>query len=103
MKTRVVNFKKEAHTFYIGRKRNNKFHFGNPFEMGKGRDGSRKEVIDKFERWLDGDPGFKHIEPERRKYILTNLHLLKGETLGCFCKPLACHGDIYVKMLEEIE
>jgi hypothetical protein len=25
---------------------------------------------------------------------------LDGRTLGCWCKPLACHGDILVELLE---
>jgi len=24
----------------------------------------------------------------------------KGKRLGCWCKPLACHGDIWVELLE---
>lgn len=27
---------------------------------------------------------------------------LRGKTLGCFCKPAACHGDIIVRVVEEI-
>jgi hypothetical protein len=25
---------------------------------------------------------------------------LQGKTLGCWCKPLACHGDVIVEILE---
>ena len=27
---------------------------------------------------------------------------LKGKTLGCWCKPKRCHGDIIIKLLEEL-
>jgi hypothetical protein len=25
---------------------------------------------------------------------------LKGKRLGCFCKPLACHGDVIKEYIE---
>jgi hypothetical protein len=28
-----------------------------------------------------------------------DLHELKDKRLGCYCKPLACHGDVYVELL----
>ena len=30
---------------------------------------------------------------------LKDLHELKGKTLGCFCKPKRCHGDILVELV----
>jgi hypothetical protein len=27
---------------------------------------------------------------------------LKGKTLGCFCKPLACHGDVLAYIADSI-
>ena len=50
--------------------------YGNPFVIGK--DGTRKEVIDKF-----------------TSLILPNLDVtaLKGKHLVCFCAPQVCHGD----------
>lgn len=53
---------------------------GNPFRIGV--DGAREEVIAKFERYGKA----KGLDKRARAY--------RGETLGCFCKPLACHGDI---------
>ena len=29
----------------------------------------------------------------------TNVVKLKGKTLGCFCKPYPCHGDIIAEYL----
>lgn len=96
--TRVVNVKHENYDILIGRIRGQLFHYGNPFYIG--RDGDRPEVIDKFRRWLNGDPEFADVEPERRGWILRNLHLLKDKILGCFCKPEDCHGDVYVELLD---
>jgi hypothetical protein len=82
--TRVVHCKREKYDIYIGRPSK----WGNPFMIGK--DGNRQEVIRKY-----------------REYILSNdkllndLHELKGKTLGCWCKPSACHGDVLVELIEE--
>lgn len=79
--TRVVHCKKDPYDVYIGRPSK----WGNPFIIG--RDGNRDEVVRKY-----------------RKYLLDRLELvealpeLKGKTLGCWCAPQACHGDV----LEEL-
>ena len=80
MKTRVVNRYKEPYDVYIGRPSK----WGNPFSIGK--DGTREEVIEKYERYLMG-----------KVELLTSLHELRGKVLGCWCKPLACHGDVLVR------
>lgn len=33
--------------------------------------------------------------------LMHNIPLLAGKTLGCWCKPEACHGDILVKLVKE--
>ena len=79
-KTTVVNIK---HDFdfdvYIGRKPHRPYHWGNPFHIGS--DGTRKEVIQKFDYWLSG-VAYADIEPRRREWILENLGELRGERLG---------------------
>lgn len=103
MATTVVNMYKEKYDVYIGRVRTKggmslPNHFGNPFIIG--RDGDRAEVIDKFRRWINGDPTLAYVEPDRRRWILDNLRTLKDKKLGCFCKPQDCHGDVYVELLD---
>lgn len=87
MKTKVVNKYKNVFDVYIGRGS----IFGNPFVIGK--DGDRKTVVKKYEKYfydrLRSDPNFK-------RSVLT----LDGKVLGCFCKPLLCHGDVIVSYLE---
>ena len=57
---------------------------------------SRDDVISKYETYI-------------RKKILNDLTLrnellkLKGKNLGCWCHPNKCHGDILLKILNEIE
>lgn len=82
--TKVVNCNTEYYDVYIGRPSK----WGNPFKIG--RDGSRKEVIEKY-----------------RKYILSNDKLLKdldeleNKILGCWCKPKSCHGDVLVELVNK--
>lgn len=100
----VVNLKYEHYDIYIGRKYGESFHFGNPFTYIKNIPdtiyvASREISVMRFEQWLEGKiPVF---EP-RRDWILENLNLLKDKKLGCYCKPLECHGDILKKLVEKI-
>ena len=106
--TTVVNCRKEKYDIYIGRPYDGisppefgtyTLHFGNPFILR--RDGNRKVVINKFERWIRGED-YPKLYPKRRKWILKNLYRLRNKRLGCFCSPKACHGDVYVKLIEEL-
>ena len=83
MKTRVVHREKSPFDIYIGRPSK----WGNPFEIGK--DGSRKEVIAKYKEYIESNPDLK-----------MSLCELKGKVLGCWCKPLPCHGDILAEMCD---
>ena len=77
----VVHCKREAYDVYIGRPSK----WGNPFAIGK--DGDRDQVIKKFKDYL-----FKNIK------LMRDLDELKGKTLGCWCSPNECHGDILVEL-----
>jgi hypothetical protein len=74
-----------ADDVYIGRPSK----FGNPFVIG--RDGTRADVIDSFERWVRSQPQL--IEAAKRE--------LKGKNLVCWCAPLACHGDVLQRIANE--
>lgn len=82
--TNVVNLKTSKYDVFIGRPSK----WGNPFKIGK--DGTRSEVIKKYEQWIRTQPN-----------LLKDLIELKGKTLGCYCKPEACHGDILIKLIKE--
>lgn len=92
MKTHVINVKKipdypmRNRYVYIGRGS----QFGNPFRIGK--DGNRAEVIEKYKKYF-----YNKLNNIQFKQAV---HRLQGKKLGCFCKPLACHGDIIVEYLE---
>ena len=83
--TRVVHLKKEPYDIRIDRAT----EFGNPFVIG--RDGTRAEVILKYAEWVKTQPN-----------ILARLSELRGNTLGCWCKPLACHGDVLAAMADSL-
>lgn len=34
-------------------------------------------------------------------HLLSKLHELKGKTLGCWCKPNKCHGDVLIELVTE--
>jgi len=40
----------------------------------------------------------EQIEKEPETF---DLDLLRGKTLGCWCKPNKCHGDVLVRILNE--
>lgn len=83
-KMKVVNCNTESYDIYIGRPSK----WGNPFKIGK--DGTRKEVIEKYRDYILSN-----------KELMDSLHELEGKTLGCWCKPKACHGDILVELVSK--
>jgi len=82
--TKVVHCKKEAYDVYIRRPSK----WSNPFKIPW--DGSREDVINKYEAYIMSHPDLINSLPE-----------LQGKILGCWCKPKACHGDILVRMIED--
>lgn len=81
---KVVHCKKEPYDIYIGRGSK----WGNPFKIG--RDGTREEVISKYYYYI-----LKQYD------LMDQLDELYDKRLGCFCAPLACHGDILKSLAEE--
>lgn len=98
---------------YIGRGRSLN-HWGNPFShLARSRASvmvdSLAETIASFEGWLLGKI-YSQVEPDRRRWILSNLHTLKGKPLSCHCAPPegvnlsfqdCCHGQAYLRLLED--
>jgi hypothetical protein len=84
-KTTVVNLKHNDYDVFIGRPS----IWSNPFRIGI--HGDRNEVIEKFRELIKSQPHLIELARE----------MLKGKVLGCFCKPLPCHGDIWCELLNE--
>jgi len=92
MTTRVVNIRTAGYDVYIGRAGHGQDgYFGNPFRLEAGQ--PRGTTIEKYRKYfynrLETDPEFKR-----------RIHELKDKTLGCFCKPYACHGDVIKEYLD---
>lgn len=81
----LVVHRRDAHDVYIGRPSK----WGNPFVIG--RDGTREQVIAAYEMWIKTQP-----------HLMAALHELKGKRLGCFCAPLACHGEVLVRLANAV-
>lgn len=84
--TTVVNIKRHKCDVYIGRGS----PFGNPFRIGD--DGDRAQVLVKYRNYFNQ----RLTDQSFRDKVLE----LKGKVLGCWCKPLACHGDVIIEYLE---
>lgn len=64
--------------------------YGNPFVIGQ--HGTRDEVCDAYESMLLSD-----------KELMTKVKdTLKGKHLVCFCYPKRCHGDILIRIANEV-
>lgn len=55
--------------------------WANPFRVD--RDGSREEVIARYEAHLRASPE-----------LMASIGELRGKDLVCWCAPLSCHGDL---------
>lgn len=90
----VVHCKKLPYTVYIGRPSK----WGNPFShlpgAGEYKVNTREEAIQAYREWITTGEG---------QYLLKDLHELKGEVLGCWCKPKACHGDVLEELVNNIK
>jgi len=81
--TYVVHCKKSGYDVYIGRPT----EWGNPYVVG--RDGTREQVIAMYRDYLLATP-----------VLLAKVAGLRGKVLGCWCKPLACHGDVLAELAD---
>jgi hypothetical protein len=88
---RVVHCKRDRHDVYIGRGSK----WGNPFTHLDGttarfRVRTREEAIAKYAAWIRTQSELMEALPE-----------LAGKTLGCWCAPKACHGEILIGLCRE--
>lgn len=63
--------------------------WANPFSVN---DYGRDECMSKYEAYVRSS-----------QHLLGKLPELRGKTLGCWCAPEACHGDVLVKLIKELE
>jgi hypothetical protein len=89
MTVNVVNKFKSPYDIYIGRGS----PWGNPFPIDDASGNTREVVIEKYRAHL-----FRQVQ--RGDVTIGQLLELDGKTLGCFCKPKACHGDVIASAVE---
>ena len=90
MKTvRVVHNRKQKFDVYIGRPSK----WGNQFEIGQ--DGNRTECIEKYREWFHS--------PEQKQLRVEAIKELTDKTLGCWCYPKACHGQVLVEFVDSVK
>lgn len=92
----LVKNKARDDTFevYIGRPS----RWGNPFTHKDGTRaeyvvGTRDEAVERYRAWLWAEIRDGRIE-------LSELAALRGKTLGCWCAPARCHGEILAAAAE---
>ncbi len=65
----------------------------NPYKIGK--DGDRAQCLQKYENFIRN-----RLEVESG--LKDELKKLKDKNLGCWCAPEPCHGNVLLKILEEL-
>lgn len=90
---KVVNKNKEPFDVYIGRGSK----WGNPYTHKTNTKAefiveSRDEAIKLYRKYITVGTG---------KHLLNDIHELEGKTLGCYCKPKKCHGDVLVDLIND--
>jgi hypothetical protein len=66
--------------------------WGNPFKPLKHN--TKEQRIRQYEAYIR-----QKIESES---LQKELLAMKGKVLGCWCKPDGCHGDVLVRLIEEL-
>ena len=87
---KVVHCMKDKYDVYIGRPGK----WGNPFSHDKGtlakrKVNSREEAVERYREYIMNN-----------KRLMSDLHELEGKTLGCWCSPNKCHGDILIELVK---
>jgi len=74
-------------SFYVDGAYKSKWH--NPYKVSKDSNGLDNS-LERYEA---------HI---RSSGLISDILELQGKTLGCWCKPKRCHGDVLLKLLDEV-
>lgn len=81
--TKVVHVKRSKYDIYIGRPS----IWGNPYVVGY--DFNRTEVVRLYEQYIRDN-----------RELMMQVPNLRGKILGCWCKPLLCHGDVLASLAD---
>ena len=97
MPTTLINIKKPTNCEYIYIGRGSRW--GNPYShvpstKAQYRVKSRQDAIDSFREWIMKGDGV---------YLLSALDEIRGKTLGCYCAPQKCHGDVLIELCDGLQ
>lgn len=92
--TRFVNLRHEPFDIYIGRgnRYGQKGIYGNPYFRN---DQNREAAIAKYVPYITD-------KLMQNTAFLLEFLTLKDKTLGCFCKPKHCHGEVLISILNDL-
>lgn len=65
--------------------------FANPYKVGVG-ECTRENAVNMYRDYICGKLATGEIS-------LEELNKLRGKSLGCWCKPERCHGDVLLELL----
>lgn len=83
--TTIINKRSgKPYDVYIGRGSK----WGNPFLIRV--HGTREEVLEMYRQYILSNEELMNSLPE-----------LKDKILACYCKPLKCHGDILIELIDK--
>jgi hypothetical protein len=92
----------DPNNVYIGRKgivfiNNERFPkqdslWANPFKV---KEDTREQSLARYREYIKGK---LHTGEISTKQLLA----LKGKTLGCWCSPMSCHGDVLLELLDQM-
>lgn len=91
--TKVVNINKQSYDVYIGRGSK----WGNPYTTIRDKETLASEIVETSEEAISKYKEYILNTPE----LMDSLDELEGKTLGCFCKPKPCHGDVLLELLTQ--
>ena len=90
----VVNRRRDQEDIYIGRGS----PLGNPFIIGK--DGDRDEVLFKYKKYLQSEINNNNRNIINALEAIKERSMHSNVSLGCYCKPKPCHGDVIKDYIE---
>lgn len=64
----------------------------NPYKIDKNK--TRADVIEKYKIYI--------TEKIKRENLQIELEKLRNKQLGCWCKPLCCHGDVLLDIINNL-
>jgi hypothetical protein len=69
--------------------------FANPFKVEGDDDLSRYRCVMAYSEYIT-----KRLNTEPA--LVEELKKLRGKTLGCWCKPKMCHGDVLISLIAQL-